>query len=226
MGGALPTTDPNKIHQEVVATVRGSDSAHYNRLNKTNKQFEIGRGTKQGDPLSPKLFNAVLEKVFSKAKSRWEASGWGVRMAGGKQERLTNLRFADDVLVIAESESQLRTMLEQLVEETERIGLELHMGKTKVMTTETTGEGKQQKAMKVKGSKIEILRKEESTMYLGRLLNIVNLHDVELDHRIKQGWKKFMTQKEMLCGKAYPLRDRLRLFNATVTPTVLYGCGS
>ena len=39
-------------------------------------------------------------------------------------------------------------------------------------------------------------------------------------------WAKFMSHKKELCGRCYPLRDRLKLFNATVTPTVLYGCGS
>ena len=35
-----------------------------------SRQFEIGRGTKQGDPVSPKIFNAVLEVVFRRLKGR------------------------------------------------------------------------------------------------------------------------------------------------------------
>ena len=51
------------------------------------------------------------------------------------------------------------------------------------------------------------------------------LHDTELTHRINCGWAKFHAQKKILCSKHYPLQDRLRLFEATVTPSVLYACG-
>ena len=63
-------------------------------------------------------------------------------------------------------------------------------------------------------------------MYLGRLLPLQSLHDVELAHRLKRAWAKFMSYKKELCGKCYRLRDRLKLLNATVTPTVWYACGT
>ena len=37
----------------------------------TRKPFEIRRGTKQGKPLSPQLFNAVFEEVFRSIQERW-----------------------------------------------------------------------------------------------------------------------------------------------------------
>ena len=77
-------------------------------------------------------------------------------MDGGREERLTNLRFADDLLIIAETEKQLATMVGELAEETERIGLEMHMGKTKVLTTEQAGDRAKKRTMRIKESKIEI----------------------------------------------------------------------
>ena len=96
---------------------------------KVSKPFRIGRGTKQGDPISPKLFNAVLERAFGRAQERWRDENYGVRMTGGQAERITNLRFADDVLLIATSREHLQSMLEDLVRFTEEVGLEMHMGK-------------------------------------------------------------------------------------------------
>ena len=47
---------------------------------KGSRAFKIGRGTKQGDPISPKLFNAVLEVVVRKLKAKWNAKRWGLKM--------------------------------------------------------------------------------------------------------------------------------------------------
>ena len=48
-------------------------------------------------------------------------------------------------------------------------------------------------------------------------------HEVEMAHRTRKGWGKFMGNKDILCNKFFPLGDRLRLWEATVTATVLYG---
>jgi hypothetical protein len=63
-------------------------------------------------------------------------------------------------------------------------------------------------------------------MYLGRSLSLGLLHDAELTHRINCGWAKFHANKKELCSRHYPPQDRLRLCEATVTPSVLYACGT
>jgi len=73
------------------------------------------------------------------------------------------------------------------------------------MTTAAKGEGEQ----KQRKSKIEILKKGESTMYLGRLLNLNNPHDVEIDNRIKSGWKKFMNLKKRAMLQTLPLAGQI-----------------
>ena len=100
------------------------------------------------------------------------------------------------------------------------------MGKTKIMANEYTNGADRPISMSVRGQKIEILPLDGSTMYLGRLLSLQNLHHVEITHRLKPAQAKFMSHKKELCVTDHPLRDRLELFNATVTPTALHGCGS
>ena len=46
---------------------------------------------------------------------------------------------------------------------------------------------------------------------------------MELRQRIRGGWAKFMEYKQELTGKHYSLNSRLQLFDAVITPTVLYG---
>ena len=101
-------------------------------MQRESKQFKITRGTKQGDPMSPSIFNAVLEELFGKLKVQWESQGSGLDL--GQKERLTNLRFADDVLLVASSRSQLQNMIEGLMVEASAVGLEMHMGKTKILS--------------------------------------------------------------------------------------------
>jgi hypothetical protein len=112
------------------------------RCDKMSREFEIGRGTKQGDPISPVLFNAVLESIMRKVVHKWARKGWGVNLAGGYKLLLQNLRFADDVLLIGRSHVQIQGMILDLQQEAAKSGLELNLVKTKVLNN---GTGRQPK---------------------------------------------------------------------------------
>ena len=77
-------------------------------------KFAIKRGTKQGDPLSPTIFNAVLETVMRRLKQKWARSRWGVDISLWGAKRLQNLRFADDILLFGQTLPQVQKMLEDL----------------------------------------------------------------------------------------------------------------
>lgn len=49
------------------------NSIAYIKLDKKGKPFKIGRGVKQGDPLSPNLFNEVIEEIIRGLN--WENRG-------------------------------------------------------------------------------------------------------------------------------------------------------
>jgi hypothetical protein len=78
----------------------------------------------------------------------------------------------------------------------------------------------------VDGKEVKVLARADSTKYLGRLLNLCEPNDVEINFRIRSAWAKFAIFKSELTDKHYSLFQRLRLFNAVVTPTVLYGASS
>ena len=90
---------------------------------KNSKEFDITRGVKQGDPLSTLLFNALLEKIFRSTKSEWYQKGYGIEIAPRNGEMLTNIRFADDVLLFAGSEEQMRDMMNKLSKESAKTNI-------------------------------------------------------------------------------------------------------
>ena len=56
----------------------------------------------------------------------------GIKIAG---RNLNNLRYADDTTLMAESEEELKSLLMKVKEESEKIGLQLHIEKTKIMAS-------------------------------------------------------------------------------------------
>eukprot|EP00959_Pyramimonas_sp_CCMP1952_P299230 6258800-Pyramimonas_sp.AAC.1 len=74
-------------------------------------------------------------------------------------------------------------------------------------------------------ARIDILHHDQRIKYLGRKL-FPNFHEHELSNGSSAGWAKFNQLRNELTNKRFPLRSRLRLFNGTITPCVMYGCCS
>jgi hypothetical protein len=101
--------------------------------------FKIKVGVRQGCGMSSDLFNLLLEIVMRLAKEREEV---GVNING----RITdNLRFADDVDLIATTGKNLQELTDRVDRSSKRMGLKINVEKTKTMTI-----GKQQEELKVK----------------------------------------------------------------------------
>ena len=57
----------------------------------------------------------------------------GIKIAG---RNINNLRYADDITLMAESEEELKSLLMQVKEESEQVGLKLNIQKTKIMASD------------------------------------------------------------------------------------------
>jgi hypothetical protein len=135
---------------------------------------------------------------------------------------LTNLRFADDLLLIGKSLHQVKAMLEDLMTEAAAYGLEAHPGKTKFMWNGEERINKQEN-VDINGQKFEVLNPAACTDYLGRSLSLLETHDTELQNRASKAWRKFGAFRDELTDKAYPIGQRLRVFKSVVQPCMLYG---
>ena len=65
------------------------------------------------------MWNAGLEEAQA-----------GIKIAG---RNINNLRYADDTILMAESEKELKSLLMKVKEESEKVGLKINIEKTKIM---------------------------------------------------------------------------------------------
>ena len=78
----------------------------------TTGWFQIGKGVHQGYILSPCLFNFYAEYIMRNAGL--EEAQAGIKIAG---RYISNLRYADDTTLMAETEEELKSLLVKVKEE-------------------------------------------------------------------------------------------------------------
>ena len=87
----------------------------------TTDWFQTGKGVHQGCILSPCLLNLYAEYIVRNAGL--DEAQAGIKIAG---RNLSNLRYADDTTLMAESEDELKSLLMKVKEESEKVGLKLN----------------------------------------------------------------------------------------------------
>ena len=81
------------------------------RCNSISREFGIQRGAKQGDPVSSIIFNAFLEQVMRTLRAKWKSKHHGIQLGHIPESVITNLLFADDILLVARTLPQLKHMI-------------------------------------------------------------------------------------------------------------------
>lgn len=180
------------------------------KLESLGRSFKIGRGVRQGDPLSPKLFISVLQLVFSHLK--WNRKGININ-----GNNISNLRFADDVTLISESKEELLEMMEELMIESKKVGLLINWTKTKIMTNSDD------KEFKVQNQTIE---RVDSFKFLGSKVSLKLGEENEIGARISSAWKAFWSLKKFFTNRKLAITHKRRLMNMCILPVFTYGSSS
>ena len=124
--------------------------------------FEIKRGTKQAEPLSSLLFNTVLQVALKNYLPRWQKKkGMGICLGDHELDCLTNLRFADDVLLFATSMEQLQKMMCEFQTKHRKGGTQGISRKTKILNNQSSS---RRKEMEIDNIKVEPKKKAQNIL--------------------------------------------------------------
>ena len=96
----------------------------------TTDRFQIGKGVHQGCILSPCLFNLYVEYIMQNV--RLDEPQAGIKIS---RRNINNLSYADDTILMAESEEEHKSLLMKVKEESEKVGLKLNIQKKKIMAS-------------------------------------------------------------------------------------------
>ena len=128
---------------------------------------------------------------------------------------INNLRYADDITFMAESEEELKSLLMKVKEESEKVGLKLNIRKTKVMASGPIT------SWEIDGETVETV---SDFIFGGSKITA----DGDRSHEIKRRLlleRKVMTNLESIFRSRYiTLPTKVRLVKATVFPVAMYGC--
>ena len=143
----------------------------------------------------------------------------GIKIAG---RNISNLRYADGTILMAESEEELKSLLMKMKEESEKVGLKLNIQKTKIMAFGPTT------SWQIDGETMET----GTDFFLrgtgGRCSKITA--DGDCSHQIKRhlllGRKVMTNLDSILRSKDITLLTKDCLVKAMVFLVVMYGCES
>ena len=178
----------------------------------TTDWFQIGKGVRQGCILRPCLFNFYAEYIMRNAGL--EEAQAGIKIA---RRNINNLRYADDTILMAESEEELKSLLMKGKEESEKVGLQLSIQKTKIMASSPIT------SWQIDGETLETVA---DFIFLGSKITA----DGDCSHENKRCLllaRKVMTNLDsILRSRDIILPTKVCLVKVMVFPVVMYGCES
>ena len=140
----------------------------------------------------------------------------------GIAERLTNIRYAADLILFSKSLCECQHMLESLVDVLYEYGLELNVNKTKILSTEVAHEDKTY--LITDHGAVEIVAAKSKHKYLGRGFcgELRNRGAAAIEHRLTCAWMKYGMLKHVFEDKHLSMQLRLKLFDSVITSTLVY----
>ena len=183
---------------------------------KVSRRFRILQGVRQGCPLSPTLFDCFIDELVR----RLNEAGVGIDLAM-RVGKLCSLLYADDVVLMAESVSDLQKMLD-VVEKFSgdwRMDLNLKKGKTEVMVVGAK-KAAAPPVLFFRGAQVNVTDKYK---YLGIWFTSSLTWDHHIDYMVDRASKRTGELRAMIRNPKIPVRAKLLVWSSYVRPLLEYG---
>jgi hypothetical protein len=215
------------LHDDMEASVKNDNSF--------TEPFKIGTGVKQGCIIAPTLFSIYLAAMLQQTTDTLpEGINITYRMDGKlfnlsrlkartkiSQTSVIELQYADDSMICAQSEQELQRIVNVFVSAFTKMGLEVNIGKTKVMYQPPPH-------LRMPSNIVinaEPLENVENFPYLGSHLSTSVNVESEIKHRIAVASASYgKMRKRIFENHDLTVKTKVTVFNAVVIPTLLYGC--
>ena len=130
---------------------------------------------------------------------------------------INNLRYADDAKLIEELEQELKSLLTEMKEESEKVGLKLSIQKTKIMASGPLT------SWQIEGEKVEPV---SDFIFSGSKITADGDFSHESKRHLLLGRKAITNLDSVLKSRDITLPTMARIVKAMVFPVVMYGCES
>ena len=133
------------------------------------------------------------------------------------RRNVNNLRYADDTTLMTESEAELKSLLMKVKVESEKVGLKLNIGKTKIMASGPIT------SWQIDGETVETMK---DLILGGSKITADGDCSHEIKRRLLLGRKVMTNLDSLFKSRDITLPTKVHLVKAMVFPVVMYGCES
>ena len=138
----------------------------------------------------------------------------GINIAG---RNINNFRYADDTILMAESQEELKSPLMKVKEESEKVGLKLNIQKTKIMASGPIT------SWEIDGETVETV---SDFIFLSSKITADGDYSYEIKRCLLLGRKVMTNLDNILKSRDITLPTKVCLVKAMFFPVVMYGCES
>lgn len=172
--------------------------------------FKVRTGLRQGDGLSPLLFNCALEYIM---RQWFQQNKANIKI--GRKIEFSCLGFADDLALLSNSLAEARSQLESLEKLAGKIGLKISYEKTKIMARDPLCTNK----IQINNQDVELV---ESFKYLGEIITHNIKEKTNWKERTNKLIKSARNTKNIYNKKCISINTKLRHYTSVILPEILY----